>query len=1019
MESAEIRLLAPTGNARGDLFTRLIKDLFFALGYDDLLLDVQKTGREVDIQGKHRLEDRRVVAECKAHSSKIGGADLNKFLGVLTRERDRHEPTPVAGYFLSLSGFSGPGIEQESSTSSKRQMILLDSQAIIKELERAHVLVNSAEAAERAGRCAEHAGLKNAIYDGTELLGHEQGYIRAVFYSKGKERTDFVLVHADGTPLARSVAAEVIAADQLCGGTLYCIRSLAPDPRPSQDAFLDTAMERYRLWIAQECGYIQLDGLPTDADLSNKRLKLEHIFVPLRVVGRQRRAKKTGFVPEDTGKEVPARPEYFGQLLSDEHHLALVAAPGGGKSTLLKWLALAYAFPNHRLDPSETLPDRDWIPILLRCRALRDRAYRPILELLEELPHHSGMIAEEAGAFHEFLREAVRVGRVLLLIDGLDEIHEEGARRALAQNLRTFLAMFPEVAVVVTSRVVGFRLVAGTLRGACVRAELAPFDRDDIQRLCVQWQVEVLGDKETVRADALDLAATILGDRRIRSLAENPLLLTTLLVVRRWIGELPRSRTGLYEETVRVLIRTWNVEGFTTLDQDETLAQLSYVACAMMEEGAPQISRPELLKLLRKARQELEAELQFTQISPSAFINRIEYRSSLIMQTGVETLNDGLQAVYEFRHLTIQAYLAARGYVKEEYPGRNRGESLSSLLEPHFEETSWHEVIALSSVLAGRKAEEIVTKLTDASAQYSLAGTAQKPCVKLLQQCLLDEVRVAGSILYGALRQVARHSNSASYDFLKGLRLGKFGTLYLRVTEECYIGGQSNWVDFRLAFSELSIRGFSDKNRNRSPEDKIRQLNKLLFCDDRLERVRAAFVCAKFALSGGLSEGPEFAYLLSNIEELHQGLQRMLSPDDLPSALPATEALVWLGVYATGSDPPNASLVLALFHLWRNAENDMVATYAAWALSSQAVLPRDSFECDSWGDCDAFLLQAEKQGLKFEAALLVGWYRRSPWSDSEIKDHLEKMEDLFNASSREVLSMLQAGSPNCGQPLAR
>ncbi len=38
-----IRLLAPTNNARGDLFTRLVKDLFFALGYDDLRLDVAKT----------------------------------------------------------------------------------------------------------------------------------------------------------------------------------------------------------------------------------------------------------------------------------------------------------------------------------------------------------------------------------------------------------------------------------------------------------------------------------------------------------------------------------------------------------------------------------------------------------------------------------------------------------------------------------------------------------------------------------------------------------------------------------------------------------------------------------------------------------------------------------------------------------------------------------------------------------------------------------------------------------------
>ena len=32
----QLRLLGSTNNARGDLFTRLVGDLFFALGYDDL-----------------------------------------------------------------------------------------------------------------------------------------------------------------------------------------------------------------------------------------------------------------------------------------------------------------------------------------------------------------------------------------------------------------------------------------------------------------------------------------------------------------------------------------------------------------------------------------------------------------------------------------------------------------------------------------------------------------------------------------------------------------------------------------------------------------------------------------------------------------------------------------------------------------------------------------------------------------------------------------------------------------------
>ena len=166
-----IRLLTSSNNERGDLFTRLTKDLFFALGYDDLRLDVHKSGRELDIQGEHRLEPRRVAGECKAHTEKMGGAELNKFFGVLTRERKKCAPTPVAGYFMSLAGFTETGIEQEIETGDDR-VILLDAQKVIDELERSRVIVGRTEAAERAGQCAQHAGLHGAALNGAELLGH-------------------------------------------------------------------------------------------------------------------------------------------------------------------------------------------------------------------------------------------------------------------------------------------------------------------------------------------------------------------------------------------------------------------------------------------------------------------------------------------------------------------------------------------------------------------------------------------------------------------------------------------------------------------------------------------------------------------------------------------------------------------------------------------------------------------------------------------------------------------------------
>lgn len=124
-----IRILASENNRRGDLFGRLMSDLFVALGYDAPRLNVHKAGRELDLTCSHRLEKRRAVAECKATDHPIGGADINKFVGALDAEHDDSDRA-VAGYFVSLSGFTETAIEQERER-RRTKIVLLDTAQIV------------------------------------------------------------------------------------------------------------------------------------------------------------------------------------------------------------------------------------------------------------------------------------------------------------------------------------------------------------------------------------------------------------------------------------------------------------------------------------------------------------------------------------------------------------------------------------------------------------------------------------------------------------------------------------------------------------------------------------------------------------------------------------------------------------------------------------------------------------------------------------------------------------------------
>lgn len=135
---ANIRILEKEANKRGDLFNRLMKDLFLTLGYDNPRFNIHKSGREIDIEAAHRTESKRMIGECKATKDKIGGDDINKFVGVLGAEKRKYPDIPVEGYFISLSGFKETALEQETETGDKR-VILLDGNRVIDELIRGKI----------------------------------------------------------------------------------------------------------------------------------------------------------------------------------------------------------------------------------------------------------------------------------------------------------------------------------------------------------------------------------------------------------------------------------------------------------------------------------------------------------------------------------------------------------------------------------------------------------------------------------------------------------------------------------------------------------------------------------------------------------------------------------------------------------------------------------------------------------------------------------------------------------------
>lgn len=1053
-----IRFLTPTTNQKGDLFTRLMENLFQALGYNDFRLDVQKPGREIDIEGRHLYQPTLLRAECKAHEGKIGGRDLNAFYGVVTRERDETKK-PIDAYFVSLGGFTEPGRNQEDGT-SKNATILLDTPKVIAALEQHKLLLDDAAAAERAGHCAGRANLDARMLESVELLAYEKGYVKVVYYAQQKQRTHYALIHADGTALAKAPAQEVIDADEAIGGTLHQLIYLAPAPVVADlRAVQEAALDHYRRWLIDECAYVQLDGLPANSDVSPTKLKLERLFIPLKAIATKHQEIGPTTVRIDLKMSGHAKRIYYENMLDSQVinsinykvflkgptpiselllsgvRLAFLAPPGGGKSTLLKRLASEYGFTNQLVKFADEMPEQDWLPLIIRCRDLQDQAKEPFIDLLEKLPKRLNMLPEPATAFNAYIHEALQLGRVLLLIDGLDEITKESNRKAFTKNLLSFLSMFPQVTLVLTSREAGFRLVADVVASKCETYKLAPFEEADVQRLCVQWHAEVINHSEEVRQKALKLAKDIWENEHIRGLAQNPLLLTTLLVVnRRRGGELPKNRTMLYSKAVEVLIQTWNAEAFEPLDEEETLTQLSYLACHMMEKGIQQIGRHELIQTLKQAQQTVP-ELRHTKTSPANFIKQVEYRSSLLMQVGSNIIDEEEQEIFEFRHLTFQEYLAAKGYVEGYHPRDKEGLSLAKLLEPHFGQAGWREVIPLAAVLAKRGAEETITLLVQKCTRTTRDKvkdniTLMTP-VDILRRCILDEVLISSDeTLQNALRQLGRLAPiSFARDAIRSIVSGKFGELYQELIEQAYLFNQVDWSDYSSAFgslSEVKIRQLCGENN----ELYIEKVIDLLQQNELLLQLRGLAALAEIGDSQGLPwHEAKNRMFQANVDakllpfrmeerqaiELYYLLDQLILTEDKRLLLAASLAFIAMTYVTPTNSSPQGSSIAALFKIlgsintnpFENDDDRHLYDTTSQALKSQPLLSRDALMGENVGESYSTIA---KDKLEYgndklpitQLGILAAWYQLIPVADEEL---LHQIDTFFNVDLETMMNV--------------
>ncbi len=466
---------------------------------------------------------------------------------------------------------------------------------------------------------------------------------------------------------------------------------------------LREATAAYLGYLTDRHYYLSLKGMGI-SDRIPLKLKLLDLYVPL---------KARMELPEgDTwkrdlslaGRDVTNDEQellHFGEpipllnVLQKHSGVIVLGDPGAGKTTFVKYLALRLA----RGEGAKIGLD-DYLPILLPLAAFANALQSQDIRLDDFIAEYFAGIGADLPV-GSMLSEALKVGRALILLDGLDEVRDINMRNTVVERVVDFFAFHRREGnkFVMTSRVVGYRAVRPSAEDL-VECTIVDFEEDEIEEFIKYWttalEKQVQGNTAVARADAetdrRELLDSIQQNPGVRQLASTPLLLTILALMKRQGVSLPERRVQLYDQYVNTLLSTWNrarsLSGRAPgrdIDELQTIRILAPLALWMHEvsPGVGLVGREDM----RRKLEELFMERNETSPHQAArqFLTDVREHAALLLERG--------PGEYGFIHLTFEEYLAA---VALALKGQGNSATIIETLSAHVGEQAWREVTLLT-----------------------------------------------------------------------------------------------------------------------------------------------------------------------------------------------------------------------------------------------------------------------------------------------------------------------------------
>ena len=461
------------------------------------------------------------------------------------------------------------------------------------------------------------------------------------------------------------------------------------------DRLVQQVRSQHRETIQNQCGILQLLDI-------NRPVSIDDIYVDVNILEEitsqqwmeladLQNLDPTQFDRVGLGdleqKQIPGM-----QAVETYPKLRVLGKPGVGKTTFLQYLAIQC---NRGKFAAEQVP----VFILLRDFAEESRRsgefslFQPIQQALLA----AGLITSAE------LETLLQAGRILLLMDGLDELRSPDTT-AVLKEIRKFSQTYHRNRFVVSCRTAAQKL---RLWGF-TDIEIAPFTQVQINTFAHKWFVAMTKTKaQAGQADRFMQKLDLPENWQFRQLVVTPLFLHLACWVFQGEGKFPTKRSEFYKQGLDLLLGKWDEAKGVERDDvyrgfllPQKLRLLSQLAAVTFEQGQYFFEQRTIEQYISDYLQNLPDVMlapEELQLESEAVLKAIEAQHGLLIERA--------RGIFSFSYLAFQEYLTARKIVAS-YNLQALEQALGGLVS-HITDPHWREVFLLTAAML-RSADSLV-----------------------------------------------------------------------------------------------------------------------------------------------------------------------------------------------------------------------------------------------------------------------------------------------------------------------